>query len=253
MGDVGLAKQVKNTASKRSVGGTVAYVAPEVRSGKVQYCSLASDVFSLSSILVEMTTRKATFGLSDIELKALVTNATTKLDAVLQFFDDQGDLNSEMLHRLATACQENDPLDRCTIAEIQQLRQRCKNDSAQLLDGVVPGKSSSKKQMHNEQNPFKSRSSTERQTNDGKCDGSIVSLIMRALEIGVPAFNSGNHLACYQCYLNCSIELLSIVDQNCQHVLREAMSTSSASNLINAKRAWILRDALDNIIRTVNP
>ena len=120
------------------------YFAPEL-TGAAPRCSMVSDVFSASLIVVEMVTRicvyvhagdkaaAAAAAVAGAEAKAaaraaatasakaaLVSQATERLQTILAFAQDSP-LTLEAMQLLAQACTKDDPAGRCTFRDVQQL------------------------------------------------------------------------------------------------------------------------------------
>eukprot|EP00750_Incisomonas_marina_P023325 INCI5029.3.p1 GENE.INCI5029.3~~INCI5029.3.p1 ORF type:complete len:843 (+),score=138.72 INCI5029.3:117-2531(+) len=145
VGDVGLAKHITATLAKVSAGGAVAYMAPEVPFSRNGECSLASDVFSVSLVMVEMVCLEFAWtreqGRDDTaRRRCLMQRANEKMQRVLQFAGSQSQtsgsparhhhshgmhevwLTMDIVTQLTAACTKDNPDERCTFAEIAALR-----------------------------------------------------------------------------------------------------------------------------------
>jgi hypothetical protein len=84
--------------------------------------------------------------------------------------------------------------------------------------------------------------------------GEVRALLARAISIGAPAFNLGDHRGCYEVYA-CTARLLAnsaAVPDAEKQALREALSRASAV-LSVTRQAWIMREAFDVILGSSDP
>jgi len=79
--------------------------------------------------------------------------------------------------------------------------------------------------------------------------GEIRGLLARAISIGAPAFNLGDHRGCYEVYA-CTARLLAnsaAVPDREKQVLREALERACVIPSVT-RQAWVLREAFDTIL-----
>ncbi len=80
------------------------------------------------------------------------------------------------------------------------------------------------------------------------------SLLARAISIGAPAFNMGDHRGCYEVYA-CTARLLAnsaAVPDAQKQLIRDALSRASVVPSVT-RQAWILREVFDAILGSPDP
>jgi hypothetical protein len=84
--------------------------------------------------------------------------------------------------------------------------------------------------------------------------GEVRALLSRAISIGAPAFNLGDHRGCYEVYA-CTARLLAnsaAVPDAEKNLLREALARASVI-LSVTRQAWVMREAFDTILSAPEP
>lgn len=79
--------------------------------------------------------------------------------------------------------------------------------------------------------------------------GEVRALLARAISIGAPAFNMGDHRGCYEVYA-CAARLLAnsaAVPDSEKLLLREALSRASVIPSVT-RQAWVMREVFDAIL-----
>lgn len=79
--------------------------------------------------------------------------------------------------------------------------------------------------------------------------GEVKAILSRAVSIGAPAFNLGDHRGCYEVYA-CTARLLvnsAAVPEETKQLLRTALANASAI-LSVTRQAWVMREAFDAIL-----
>ncbi|MGL6076349.1 MAG: hypothetical protein ACRC8S_19525 [Fimbriiglobus sp.] len=76
-------------------------------------------------------------------------------------------------------------------------------------------------------------------------------LISMAIQIGAPAYNHGDHRGCYEVYATvCRLLLHTLPEGRAAEVVREALQSAALVTDVT-EQAWILRRALDVLMRDV--
>ena len=75
----------------------------------------------------------------------------------------------------------------------------------------------------------------------------------RALDVGVPLYNGGNHAACAAAYELAALSVATLADDVVPADVREALLAAVASRAAPADRAWTLRAALDRVLAMEAP
>ncbi len=87
-------------------------------------------------------------------------------------------------------------------------------------------------------------------------------VLLQAIRLGAPAYNAGNHLACYNLYEGASYKILYNLKKRCptahgtlSMALTEAMETSDPTpySSVPEAQAWIMRRAFDSLLPIRQP
>jgi len=84
----------------------------------------------------------------------------------------------------------------------------------------------------------------------------VLTCLERAIDVGAPTYNEGNHQGCYVVYKHTAEQItsrLGDIDEAVPKFICETLSTAvkeCAQNKNNTERAWTMRHALDHILET---
>ncbi len=70
-----------------------------------------------------------------------------------------------------------------------------------------------------------------------------VAVVHRALDVGVPLYNAGNHAACAAAYELAALSVATLADDVVPADVRDALLAAVASRAAPIDRAWTLRAA----------
>ncbi len=80
-----------------------------------------------------------------------------------------------------------------------------------------------------------------------------VGVVERALDVGVPLYNGGNHAACAAAYELAALSVATLADDVVPADVRDALLAAVASRAAPMDRAWTLRAALDRVLALATP
>ncbi|MFO0934234.1 MAG: fasciclin domain-containing protein [Planctomycetota bacterium] len=80
-----------------------------------------------------------------------------------------------------------------------------------------------------------------------------VGVVERALDVGVPLYNGGNHAACAAAYELAALSVATLADDVVPADVRDALLAAVASRAAPVDRAWTLRAALDRVLALATP
>lgn len=80
-----------------------------------------------------------------------------------------------------------------------------------------------------------------------------VGVVERALDVGVPLYNGGNHAACAAAYELAALSVATLADDVVPADVRDALLAAVAARTAPVDRAWTLRAALDRVLALATP